>query len=79
MPHPTPTLAERYNTALLITGGYWIFGDPDSDVGGVATVGRGLASPLLGAESGWRYWAGGVWQTDDEFLSVKGIIMMTHN
>ena len=69
--------SSEYNTALLITGGYWIFGDTESNTGGVASVSTGLASPLLGAEAGWEYWDAG-WQTD-ELLSVKGIIMMTHN
>ena len=80
MPHPTPTLAERYNTALLITAGHWKFGDePESDNGGVKSVATGLASPLQGAEAGWQYAKhDGVWHSD-ELLSVKGIIMMTHN
>ena len=82
------TLSVRYNTALLITGGYWMFGaKPESDGGWwihlsdggyIRSVVTGLASPLQGAESGWEYYDDGVWQTD-KLLSVKGIIMRTHN
>ena len=75
---PNPTLEVRYNTSLLITDGYWKIGDePEDDTGGIRSVVTGLASPLMGAESGWQYYDD-EWQTD-KLLSVKGIIMMTHN
>ena len=52
-------------------------GEPEDDYGGIRSVVTGLASPLMGALSGWQYYDAG-WHTDD-LMSVKGIIMMTYN
>ena len=56
-----------YLTWCNTVDGYWLVGDPETELGWLASTTSGDKFP----PSQWEYWGNGSWNTDDATLTIE--------